>query len=70
VLPGPIRTRQWDTISEEDIQVAVAGTAARRLGTADEVAAAIAFLAADEASYITGVALPVDGGWTVAKATP
>jgi NAD(P)-dependent dehydrogenase (short-subunit alcohol dehydrogenase family) len=70
VLPGPIRTRQWDRISDQDVQVAVAGTAAGRLGTAAEVAAAIAFLAADEASYITGVALPVDGGWTVAKATP
>ncbi|KAH6931748.1 hypothetical protein HPB50_000235 [Hyalomma asiaticum] len=33
-----------------------------RLGTADEVACAIAFLASDEASFITGHALPVDGG--------
>ncbi|MBM3347885.1 MAG: SDR family oxidoreductase [Betaproteobacteria bacterium] len=33
-----------------------------RMGQADEVAAAIAFLASDDASYITGVALPVDGG--------
>ena len=70
VLPGPIRTRQWDAISDEDVQIAVAGTAAGRLGTPAEVAAAIAFLAADEASYITGVALPVDGGWTITKQTP
>lgn len=33
-----------------------------RMGHAEEVAAAIAFLASDDASYITGVALPVDGG--------
>jgi meso-butanediol dehydrogenase/(S,S)-butanediol dehydrogenase/diacetyl reductase len=33
-----------------------------RIGRAEEVAAAILFLASDEASFITGVALPVDGG--------
>lgn len=36
-----------------------------RPGTADEVAKAIAFLASDDASFITGVTLPVDGGRSV-----
>lgn len=37
-----------------------------RFGKPDEVAAAILFLASDEAAYVTGVALPVDGGYTAA----
>jgi NAD(P)-dependent dehydrogenase (short-subunit alcohol dehydrogenase family) len=34
-----------------------------RMGTPEEVAAAILFLASDEASFITGQSLAVDGGW-------
>jgi NAD(P)-dependent dehydrogenase (short-subunit alcohol dehydrogenase family) len=39
-------------------------TALRRMGTAAEVAAVIAFLASDEASYVTGQVVAVDGGLT------
>ena len=34
------------------------------MGRAEEIAAAAAFLASDDASFITGIVLPVDGGYT------
>ncbi|MFF2852236.1 SDR family NAD(P)-dependent oxidoreductase [Streptomyces sp. NPDC058001] len=65
VLPGPVLTAAWDRVADDDRERSVAQTAAGRFGTPDEVAAAIAFLAADEASFITGTSLLVDGGWSV-----
>ncbi|MFE5136280.1 SDR family NAD(P)-dependent oxidoreductase [Streptomyces fagopyri] len=69
VLPGPILTAAWDRVPPEERERSVAETAARRFGTPAEVAAAIAFLGSDEASYITGSHLLVDGGWSVLKAS-
>lgn len=69
VLPGPILTAAWDRVPPEERQRSIAETAARRFGTPEEVAAAIAFLSADEASFITGSSLLVDGGWSVVKAS-
>ncbi|MGQ4513384.1 glucose 1-dehydrogenase [Streptomyces sp. DW26H14] len=69
VLPGPILTAAWDRVPQEDRVRSVAETAAGRFGTPEEAAAAIAFLAADEAAYITGASLLVDGGWSVVKAS-
>ncbi|MBR8639714.1 SDR family oxidoreductase [Streptomyces tuirus] len=67
VLPGPVLTRAWEGIGEEDRRATAAETAVGRLGRPEEVAAAIAFLAGDDASFVTGASLVVDGGWSVLK---
>lgn len=67
VVPGPILTRAWDEIGAADRERAVAATALKRLGTPDEVAAAVSFLASPDGSFITGASLVVDGGWSITK---
>ena len=52
------RGMSWD----EYVRDAVAGRAIERMATPEEIARAVLFLASEEAAYVTGVALPVDGG--------
>ncbi|MCC5947367.1 MAG: SDR family oxidoreductase [Nitriliruptoraceae bacterium] len=67
VLPGPIHTPVWDGADEAYLDLTRRSVPAARLGTAREVATAIAFLAGDDASYISGASLVVDGGFTAQK---
>lgn len=64
VLPGVIDTPMLTDIREEWLRRLLDRTPMARLGRPEEVAAAVVFLASDEASFITGALLPVDGGYT------
>ena len=61
ISPATIRTRNWDG-READLERAARRYPLGRIGEPADVAAAAAFLASDEASWITGVNLAVDGG--------
>lgn len=62
VAPGFIATDMTSSLPQAQRDALVAQTPAGRLGTPDDVAAAVAFLASDEAAFITGQTLHVNGG--------
>ena len=62
VAPGPIRTER-NAEYEEHVAPVLARIPSRRMSTVAEVAAAVVFLAGDDAANIHGATLSVDGGW-------
>jgi len=66
VCPGHIETPMIESIRRDPALMAavLAKYPLARFGQPEEIAAAILYLASDEAAYVTGVALPVDGGYT------
>ena len=62
VAPGFIKTAMTDVLTEQQQSVIIERVPAGRLGTPDDVAAAVAFLASDQAAYITGQTIHVNGG--------
>jgi NAD(P)-dependent dehydrogenase (short-subunit alcohol dehydrogenase family) len=72
VLPGPIDTpMNYGAMDEAEYQAALRETAERtllkRMGTPTDVAFAVLYLVSDEASFVTGTSLVVDGGWLAAR---
>ncbi len=61
--PGVIDTDMNASLTVADVEAIVDSIPLERLGLAEDVAKAAYFLASDEAAYITGAVLPVDGGW-------
>jgi 3-oxoacyl-[acyl-carrier protein] reductase len=62
VAPGPIATDMLDSMPEDRRAALSAQVPIGRVGTVEEVAAAVTFLASEPAAYITGAVIPVDGG--------
>ena len=62
IAPGFIETPMTDELSDDQKTALLSRVPAARLGHADEIAAAVAYLASDEAAYVTGATIHVNGG--------
>ena len=62
IAPGFIATPMTDVLNEKQREAVLGKVPAGRLGTPEEIAAAAVFLASNEAAYVTGASLNVDGG--------
>jgi acetoacetyl-CoA reductase len=61
VSPGYIETAMTAAMRDDVRQAIISGIPMGRMGTPEEIASAVAFLAADEQAYITGANIPVNG---------
>ena len=62
IAPGFIETPMTDELSDDQKTTLLSRVPVARLGHADEIAAAVAYLASDEAAYVTGATIHVNGG--------
>jgi beta-ketoacyl ACP reductase len=62
VAPGLIDTDMTRAMDERVAEGALEFIPAKRIGTAEEVAGVVSFLASEDASYVSGAVIPVDGG--------
>jgi 3-oxoacyl-[acyl-carrier protein] reductase len=62
VLSNPASRAQWDSYGEAGQAAILSRISTRRLGRPEDIAAAAAFLCSDDAAWITGQILSVDGG--------
>ena len=62
VAPGFVNTDMGNEVTGELLDKILSTTIIHRMATPEEIAAAVTFLASDQASYITGTVLPIQGG--------
>lgn len=65
VVSSPSMQARWDSMSESEHQRLIAETPLRRLPRPEEISNVVLFLASDEASYVTGASIDVNGGSTM-----
>jgi 3-oxoacyl-[acyl-carrier protein] reductase len=65
VLSNPTTQRQWESYGEEGQRALIEKIATRRLGKAEDVAYGVLFFVAEEASWITGQTISIDGGHSI-----
>ena len=66
VCPGFIETPMLERVTDASVKIRdklIAQVPMKRVASPEEIGHAVAWLMSDKASYVTGVALPVDGGW-------
>ena len=69
IAPGPVDTPLTDVLHSAEFKMAyTSAIPAKRYGRPDEIASMVSFLASEKAAYITGTAIPVDGGFMSAGA--
>jgi NAD(P)-dependent dehydrogenase (short-subunit alcohol dehydrogenase family) len=70
VAPGPILTHHLEAAGQEAQRQAGLSTPMRRTGTPAEVAHTVLWLCSDQASFITGATIPIDGGQSAGTKPP
>jgi NAD(P)-dependent dehydrogenase (short-subunit alcohol dehydrogenase family) len=71
VVPGCIGTPDvFANVSEAELERYARGSVLERIGKPEEIAAVVSFLASDDASFLTGQNIVVDGGWTTSYVSP
>jgi NAD(P)-dependent dehydrogenase (short-subunit alcohol dehydrogenase family) len=73
ICPGTIRTPAVESLAESipgGLDAYALAHPQRRLGTVEEVAGLVAFLASEDASHLNGAIIPIDGGVSAARAAP
>jgi len=66
IAPGFIQTPMTDALTEKQVETIAAAIPAAKFGTPEDIAAAVVFLASEEAGYITGETMHINGGMVMA----